>query len=91
MLKPTVSVDNFISEAGFKRCKQPYNECAYLCVSHGCQMLFVSKVMFAINPWDDDDPRIHKHPHCRYSDKRDALDITYQLIKAGMLKSAWEG
>lgn len=34
---------------GFKKCRGEY----YLCVSRGCQMIY------DINPWSDDDPRIH--------------------------------
>lgn len=48
-------------------------------------MLFVSNVCFAINDWKDYDPRIHKKPNCKYRDNREALDIVYDLIKAGML------
>lgn len=33
--------------------------------------------------------RIHKNANCRYSDKRDYLDIVYELIKEGMLKSSF--
>ena len=91
MLKPTVPLEKFISDAGFKRCKRPYEAYVYLCVSRGVKMIFVSKVMFAVNDWDDKDPRIHKKANCRYRDKRDVYDIIYQLIKAGMLKTEWEG
>lgn len=41
------------------------------------------------NPVAGDDPRIHKNANCRYSDKRDYLDIVYELIKEGMLKSSF--
>lgn len=91
MLKPTVPVEKFVSDAGFKRCKKPYDTCAYLCVSCGAKMIFVSKVMLAVNDWDDRDPRIHKRANCKYRDKRDVYDIMYQLIKAGMVKAEWEG
>ena len=91
MLKPSVPVEKFVSDAGFKWCKKPYEACAYLCVSRGVKMIFVSRVMFAVNDWDDKDPRIHKKANCKYRDRRDAYDIIYQLIKAGMLKADWEG
>lgn len=50
-------------------------------------MLFVSPAMFAINDWEEDDPRIHSKANCRYSDKRTALEIFYELVKADMLKA----
>ena len=53
-------------------------------------MLFVSDKVFGINNWKDDDPRIHKIPNCRYRDNRTSLDIIYELIKAGMLKSEFD-
>lgn len=84
MLKPCVDVKEF-EKYGFKKCKRPYNECYYLCIRSGTQMIFVSSEMYDINPWDDDDPRIHSDVNCRYSDMRTALDITYELIKANML------
>lgn len=91
MLKPSVQLEKFISDAGFKWCKKPYEECVYLCVSRGTKMIFVSRVMLDVNDWDDRDPRIHKRANCKYSDKRDVYDIIYQLIKAGMVKAEWEG
>lgn len=60
MLKPTVAAAEF-EKYGFKRCKgKQYEECYYLCVAHGCVMLFVSDVCFDIFKWDEADPRIHK-------------------------------
>lgn len=87
MLKPTVDLKNF-EQYGFKKCKGEYgkNNCYYLCVARGKQMLFVSKETFSLNDWDENDPRIHKEPNCRYSDHRTALDIIYKLIKADMLR-----
>lgn len=52
-------------------------------------MLFVSNIFFDVFDWDKDDPRIHKNPNCKYSDKRDYLDIVYELIKNGMLTSIY--
>ena len=49
-------------------------------------MIFVSPEMYAINDWEGTDRRIHARPNCRYKDMRDALDITYELIKADMLE-----
>ena len=53
-------------------------------------MLFVSNVYFGVNDWSDDDPRIHANPNCRYRSVKTSLDIIYELIKAGMLKSSFE-
>lgn len=88
MLVPKVKAKEF-EKFGFKRCKGIPKEsnCYYLCVARGSVMLFVSDVAFCMNRWDDKDPRIHKRPNCRYSDKRTALDIIYELIKADMLIS----
>ena len=87
MLKPKVDVKEF-EKYGFKHCKGRTAKelgCYYLCVSRGKQMIFVSPVIYTINDWEDDDSRIHSNPNCRYSDRRTALDITYELIKADML------
>jgi hypothetical protein len=91
MLIPTVKAKEF-EKFGFKKCKgiQKDCECYYMCVARGVQMLFVSDVCFAIDGWRNDDQRIHKNPNCRYRDKRSSLDIVYELIKAGMLKSSFE-
>lgn len=77
---------------GFKKCVGEYGkaECYYLCVTRGTKMLFVSNSCFDVNNWKDDDPRIHKKPNCRYRDKRTYMDIVYELIKAGMLKSKFD-
>ena len=53
-------------------------------------MLFVSNVYFEVNDWIDDDTRIHANPNCRYRSRKTSLDIIYELIKAGMLKSSFE-
>ena len=88
MLKPKVNVEEF-EKFGFKPCKGTMKEskCYYLCVSRGVKMLFVSPSIFAVNDWRKDDSRIHKRANCKYSDKRTALDIIYELIKADMLES----
>lgn len=90
MLIPRVKVKEFI-KYGFKKCKgiPPDAECYYLCVVKGRKMLFVSNIFFDVFDWSRDDPRIHKNPNCKYSDKRDYLDIVYELIKNGMLTSIY--
>lgn len=98
MLVPTCDVTEF-EKFGFKKCKRLpivahnrnyVNECYYLCVVSGSVMIFVSPYVYTLNKWNPDDPRIHKRPNCRYRDTRGALDITYELIKAGMLKADYE-
>lgn len=88
MLRPKVNVKEF-EKFGFRQCKgtAKENQCYYLCVSRGCKMLFVSPVIFDVNEWKDDDPRIHKSANCRYRDRRTYLDIIHDLIKADMLES----
>jgi len=48
-------------------------------------MIFLSPVMIDIIEWNDNDPRIHNKPNCRYKDKRTALDIVVQFVKKGMV------
>nr|DAF92904.1 MAG TPA: hypothetical protein [Siphoviridae sp. ctX5W26] len=91
MLVPKVKAKEF-EKFGFKRCKgiPKELECYYLCIAKGCKMLFVSNSYFDVMNWNEDDTRIHKNANCRYRDRRTALDIIYELIKADMLKSEWE-
>lgn len=86
MLKPNCDIKEF-EKMGFKKCRGLPSKlnCYYLCVARGCKMIFVSPIYYAINDWDDTDERIHKQPNCKYRDNRDALDITYDLIKKNML------
>lgn len=88
MLIPKVKAKEF-EKFGFKKCKGEYgkNDCYYLCVSRGAKMLFVSNVIFDVNDWKDNGPRIHKNANCRYRDCKTYLDIVYELIKADMLVS----
>lgn len=87
ILKPKVKASEF-TKYGFKPCKKitKQAECYYLCVARGRKVLFVSDIQFDMTDWDENDPRIHKRPNCRYRDGRTALDIIYELIKADMLK-----
>lgn len=84
MLIPTVDIKEF-EKIGFKKCKEPYNRCYYLCVAKGIQMIFLSPVMIDIIKWQEDDPRIHKRANCRYRDGRTALEIMCELIQANMV------
>lgn len=91
MLIPDVDVKEF-EKFGFKPCRGESKDSQryYLCIARGCKFIFVSPVCFDIQDWKKDDPRIHKKPNCRYRDHRTAIDILYDLIKAGMLKRTEE-
>lgn len=86
MLKPTKPIETY-EEYGFKKCKGEYgkNNCYYLCVSKGCKMIFLSSECIVIMPWEDNDPRIHKNPNCRYRDIRTALDIVCEMVAYGLV------
>ena len=90
MLKPRVPIEEFL-EIGFKHCKgiPTKQNCLYLCVARGNEMIFVSPEIYDITKWDKNDPRIHKKANCKYKDRRTALDITYEIIKAGYLKEVF--
>ena len=91
MLIPAVEVKEF-ERFGFKPCRGiPRDlQCYYLCVARGCKFIFVSPKCFMIDDWRKDDSRIHERPNCKYRDNRTAIDILYDLIKAGMLKKRGE-
>ncbi len=91
MLIPSADIKEF-KKIGFRRCKHGAGRAGYyyLCISRGRKVIFVSSFLFDIQDWEDDDPRIHVRPNCRYRDRRDVFDFLYQLIKSGMLKGDWE-
>ena len=82
MIIPIVDMKEF-KKIGFKKCKKPYDKCYYLCFARGAQYIFLSPVMLDINKWEDNDPRIHKKPNCRYRDRRIALEFMCELVKEG--------
>ena len=86
MLIPSVDVKEF-EKFGFKPCRGiPRDlQCYYLCVARGCKFIFVSPKCFTIDDWRECDSRIHTRPNCKYRDRSTAIDILYDLIKAGML------
>ena len=84
MLVPIVEISEF-EKIGFKKCKKPYDECYYLCVAKGIQIIFLSPVMVAIMKWKEDDPRIHKKANCRYRDRRTALEFIVEMAKDNMI------
>lgn len=91
MLIPNVEVKEF-KKFGFKPCRgnTKNSKCYYLCIARGCKFIFVSPKCFMVEDWRKDDSRIHERPNCRYRDHRTAIDILYDLIKAGMLKKGGE-
>lgn len=91
MLIPNVDMKEF-EKFGFKPCRGlPKGlQCYYLCVARGCKFIFVSPKCFMVEEWRKDDLRIHDRPNCRYRDHRTAIDILYDLIKAGILKKREE-
>ena len=90
MIKPTKPIETY-KDYGFKKCKGEYgkNGCYYLCVSRGCKTIFLSKEYVSILDWDDNDPRIHTKPNCRYSDQRTALEIVVELAMCGLLMTEY--
>lgn len=90
MIKPTKPIETY-KDYGFKKCKGEYgkNGCYYLCVSRGCKMIFLSKEYVSILDWDNNDPRIHSKPYCRYSDQRTALEIVVELAMCGLLMTEY--
>lgn len=84
MIIPIVDIKEF-EKIGFKKCKKPYDKCYYLCFARGVQYIFLSPVMLDINKWEDNDPRIHKKPNCRYRDRRTALEIIVEMAKNNMI------
>lgn len=91
MLIPAVEVKEF-EKFGFKPCRglPKALQCYYLCVARGRKFIFVSPKCFMIENWWKYDSRIHEKPNCRYRDNRTAIDILYDLIKAGMIKKRGE-
>lgn len=87
MIKPTKPIEEY-KKYGFRKCKGSAGKLNlyYLCVSRGCEMIFISPVMINIISWTDDDIRIHKNPNCRYRDKRTAIEILCEMAMNGLLK-----
>ena len=84
MIIPIVDMKEF-EKIGFKKCKKPYDKCYYLCVARGIKMIFLSPVMVDIMKWEENDPRIHKRPNCKYRDCRTALEIVVEMVKNNMI------
>lgn len=73
-----------LKKYGFKKCKRPYDMCYYLCVPKGFKMIFIGKYVEVFD-WNDDDPRIHANPNCRFKDTRFVQDILYDMIVDGII------
>ena len=88
MIKPTKPIEEY-KKYGFKKCKGEYGKLNiyYLCVSRGCEIIFISPLLINIISWTDNDIiRIHKNPNCRYRDKRTAIEIICEMAINGLLK-----
>lgn len=90
MIKPTKPIETY-KDYGFKKCKGEYGEngCYYLCVARGCKMIFLSQACLIILDWEDDDPRIHVRPNCKYKDPRTALEIVVELAINGLISTEY--
>lgn len=88
---PGKDVEEF-ERFGFKPCRgiSKNLQCYYLCVARGCKFIFVSPKCIMIENWWKHDSRIHARPNCKHRDPRTAIDILYDLIKAGMIKKRGE-
>lgn len=84
---PNTDIEEF-ERFGFKPCKgiSRDKKCYYLCLSKDSTLFFVSPEIFCMEPWEDDDPRVHKRSNCKYRDKRTFIVVLFELINAGMLK-----
>lgn len=90
MIILNVPIEDLIKQYHFKKCKGHYGKSGlyYLCVSRGCDVIFLSEVYLGIQKWEDRDPRIHTRPNCRYSDQRRAIEILIDMAnkqKIGLL------
>jgi hypothetical protein len=90
MIVPNIPLEDFIRRYGFKHCAGQYKDNVYLCVSRGVDIIVVSEYSLQIIPWRDNDPRIGEPVNCNFEDKRDSLDIFYQLVSDGAVKGSWE-
>lgn len=87
MIKPTKPIEEY-KKYGFRKCKGSAGKhnCYYLCVSRGCEIIFISPLMINILPWKTDCPIIHNKPNCRYRDTRTAIEIICEMAMNGLLK-----
>ena len=69
---------------GFKKCKKPYNMLYYLCIAKGVLVIYIGEGIF-VQHWEDDDPRIHKRPNCRYRSDDTVIDILFDMIQDGFV------
>lgn len=75
-------------EYGFKRCRKPYDIFWYICIARGIKVIYTSPGnQIIVQDWEDNDPRIHNRPNCKYRSLRTAEDILYDLIVDGYVES----
>lgn len=94
-----ITIDD-LKPYGFHSIKQKGFTRWYRCVPVGSKLIMVSVAdktttsdlsriitgEILIDHWYSNDPRIHKIPKCRYSDKRDVYEVLYDLIKDGLIE-----
>ncbi len=82
-----VPIEDLIKQYRFKKCKGDYGKSGlyYLCVSRGCDVIFLSEVYLGIQRWEDRDPRIHARPNCRYRDQQEAIEILIDMANKQMI------
>lgn len=83
-IKDTVT-EKQLSEFGFKRCKKPYGQLYYLCLSHGSNVIFIGNGIY-IYDWNEDDPRIHKNANCKYRCRDIYMDVLYDMTMQGLIE-----
>lgn len=74
-----------LEKFGFKKCKKPYDSLYYRCFARGVKAMFIGSAIF-IDYWDEDDPRIHKNPNCKYRSNLTVYDMLFDLITAGLVE-----
>lgn len=89
MLKIAEGIDlKELEKFGFKKQPRPYSG-YYLCVAIGARVIFVNpdgggRIIHS-EKWEDNDPRIHKNPNCKYRANYIVEEILYDLIQAGIV------
>lgn len=56
----------------------------YLCIAKGVLVIYIGEGIF-VQHWEDDDPRIHKRPNCRYRSDDTVTDILFDMIQDGFV------
>lgn len=86
MLKIKNEIDfKELEKFGFKKCKKPYDMLYYKCLSSGIKAIFIGANIY-ICDWEENDPRIHKTPNCKWKSNETYDDVLYDLIIAGLVE-----